>query len=85
VAANGVDEEKGHSRGGPGSAPYIAARGGGRRAARWQNWGWQSAAVATVGTASTWSGHRRSDRGADKGAPRGFDFSNLSKIGSTWK
>jgi hypothetical protein len=42
-------------------------------------------AATTVGMASAWSRRQHSDHGADKGAPHGFDFSNLSKTGSNWK
>jgi hypothetical protein len=64
-------------------APFIAAQGGGRRAARWQNQGRQSAVVTAVGTASARSGRRRLDSEAYQRAPRGFTFFELSKPAET--
>jgi hypothetical protein len=51
---------------------FIAARGGGTKAARRWNHGRQTAAVVAVGTSSARFGRRRPDSEADERAPRGF-------------
>jgi hypothetical protein len=62
------EEERG------GGAPFIAAKGGGTKAVWWWNCGWQTTAVATVGTLSARSWCRCLDSEVDERAPHRFQF-----------